>query len=228
MSLRDRSSAAGPTISEAIRPTDEFAADERLLRTGRPAVRVSVLSERALSIGIAVPEAADFVARARAAGLPVVRRSSGGTGVLHEPGDLAWSVVVPRTHPVAGRGFVRAYGRIGAGVVRALARYGVAARWTSAPALDADCCVLSGRGEVLEVERRLLGGAAQHLTGGALLHQGMLAAAVDRPAHELVFGLDRRTLDRLVGWAELGARVDSRPLAATVGAELAADLLPPP
>lgn len=217
--------ATPPTIAVGVPPGEEFVADERLLRAGRAAVRVSVLDERALSVGVAVPDAAPFVLRARRTGLPVVRRTSGGTGVLHAPGDLAWSVVLPKEHPAVGRGFVRAYGRIGAGVVRALARHGAPVAWASAPELAPDCCVLSGRGEVLGSGARIVGGAAQHLAGGALLHQGMIAAAVDRPLHATLFELPPHAADRLVGWRELGAPVEPRRLAETVAAELAADFL---
>ena len=190
---------------DRISCADEFAEDERLLRAGVPSVRAVVVAGRALSYGAGVREDAGFVVRARAEGIPTVRRASGGTGVLHEDGDLAWSVVLPREHPAVGRGFVRAYDRLGAGVVDFLARHRVAAVWLSAPGLSDDCCVLSGRGRVLAVGSRILGGAAQHLTRSTLLHQGMIARAVDRDTNGRLFALrGSDALERLAGLEDVG------------------------
>ncbi|MGC2359957.1 MAG: hypothetical protein WA691_06605 [Thermoplasmata archaeon] len=200
---------------------EEFAADERLLRSGGPSVRVTVLSDIAVSYGVGVREDAPYLGRARRAGLPVVRRHSGGTGVLHAPGDLAWSVVLPREHRSVGRDFVRAYARLGMGAVRFLGRYGVAAEWVAPPNLSSDVCVLSARGRVLAAGPQILGGAAQHLTGSALLHQGMVHRSVDVGAVSQLFGIsDPAVARRLVGLRELGISAPPSVLAEELATEL--------
>jgi lipoate-protein ligase A len=195
------------TVALGISCAEEFVEDARLLRAGAPEVRVAMLGDAALSYGVGVPPDAAYLAAARGVGLPVVRRTTGGTGVLHAPGDLAWTVVLPTEHPAAGRDYVRAYARLGAGAVRFLHDRGVEAAWVPPPGLSADFCFFSARGEVLAVGPRILGGAAQHLTREALLHQGVLPLHVDRRRIQAVFGLPAPTLaDRLVGLREMGLR----------------------
>ena len=196
-----------------------------MLRAGGPGVRVSVLSGHSLSVGVGVRGDAPYLGRARTAGLSVARRTSGGTGVVHAPGDLAWSVVLPRSHPNVGRDYVRGFARLGAGVVRFLHRQQLSSEWVPAPALDPDCCVLSGRGQVLTVGSRVLGGAAQHLSRTALLHQGMIPRTVDRELLAGVFAFpDPTVLSRLTSLEELGVHAPSPDLARQLAEELARDL----
>lgn len=202
----------------------EFREDERLLRSGAPAVRVVTLSDVTVSYGVGVRSDVEYLARAQAMGVPVVRRTSGGTGVLHAPGDLAWSIVIPRTDPIVGRDFARGYARLGAGVIRFLHRLGVRAAWVAPPDLSSDYCVLSGRGQVLAVGDRALGGAAQHLSRSALLHQGMLPLTVDREAVARIFRIPAPVLaSRITGLRELGVADDPTALATSLARELAAD-----
>ncbi len=185
------------------------------------AVRVSVLSESAVSFGVGVPADASYLVRARAAGLPVVRRSSGGTGVLHASGDITWSLVIPRTHPTVGRDFVRAYDRLGTGPVRFLDRQGVRAEWVPPPHLAPEYCVLSDRGQVLSVGPRILGGAAQHLSPTALMHHGMIPLSVDRELVARLFGLsDALLTERLTGLRELGITAPPEELAPQLATEI--------
>jgi lipoate-protein ligase A len=203
--------------------SEEFREDERLLRAAAPAVRVTVLSDRALSYGVSIRSDAAFLDRARAEGLPVARRTSGGSGVLHEVGDLAWSVVLPRTHAAVGRDYLRAYARLGAGVVRFLRRQGGDGAWVPSPELARDCCVLSGRGEVLSVRGRIVGGAAQHVTASALLHQGMVSTVVDRALVARLFAIgDAAVVERLGGLRDLGIVDPAERLAQQLAEELAA------
>jgi lipoate-protein ligase A len=201
--------------------------DEDRLRRGLPSVRVTPVTERSVSIGVATPSDAPFVRRAREAGWPVVRRRSGGSGVLHLPGDLVWSVVLPRADPRVGPDFVRAFGRFGAGAVRFLSGRGVTGRWGAAPGLAPEYCVLSARGEVLSVGDRVLGGAAQHATARALLHHGTIARRVDLDALARLFEIrDPDRLDRLTGLEELGMRASPADLADELASALESELGP--
>jgi lipoate-protein ligase A len=196
-----------------------------MLRAGVPAVRVGVVTDLAVSYGLGVPEDAAYLERARGQGVAVVRRGSGGTGVLHAPGDIVWSVVLPRSDARVGRDFVRAYPRLGAGVVRFLARHTVPAEWGPPPDLVADYCVLSARGQVLTARGRVLGGAAQHLSRSAILHQGTLPHEVDRPRIAELFSIsDPELTGRLVGLRELGLGAPPQDLAHELATGLVSSL----
>ena len=143
---RVRRSIGPPTTG-----ADNVAEDDRLLEEGVVSVRAAPLIDESVSVGVSQGDDAPCAAAARAQGIPVVRRTTGGTGLLHLPGDVAWSVVLPRGHPLVGSDFTRAYGRIGAGVVDGLEPRGVRASWSPALGVNADYCFLGAWGEALTV-----------------------------------------------------------------------------
>ncbi len=216
------------TVDRAIACAENARADEALLRRGVRAGRVAVLADRALSVGIGVRPDATYLARARAQGWAVVRRSSGGTAVAHAPGDLTWTIVLSRTDARVGNDYARKYDRLGRAVVRFLADLGVTARWAPAPGLSDAYCLLGPRGSALWVDDRVLGGAAQHVSGTALLHHGVLPRSVDPAALGRVFHLPRLGgLDRLTSLRELGIADPPDDLAGALAAELDRELAGP-
>lgn len=170
-------------------PAENEARDASDLSAAKPKVRVARMSAPALSLGVGQPLSTATARRARALGLPVFRRSTGGTGVLLGEGDVVWSIVLPRSDGRVGADFVHAYGRFGRGVVHTLASFGVESAWGPALGLSEEYCFLGSRGCALMVEERVLGGAAQHATQHALLHHGVLPLTIDRQRLEAVFGL---------------------------------------
>ncbi len=226
----DRPVLARPRVSFGpSRTAEENArADASLVRSGGSGGCVTSLSDRSVSVGVGVRGAPPYLRRARRLGLAVVRRTSGGTAVVHGPGDLAWSLVVPRRDPRAGPDFVRAYGRLGAGVVRFLARRGIVASWQPSPGLSAEYCLLGSRGYALAVGDRILGGAAQHATATSLLHHGIVPLEVDRPLIARLFGWDSPgPADRLTGLRELGIADPIETLGRDLAAALDVELAPP-
>ncbi|MCI4352396.1 MAG: hypothetical protein L3K14_03295 [Thermoplasmata archaeon] len=181
----ERRESPVPTIT----PEEYTRTDEELLRDGRPVARTAVLSSAALSIGVSQRDDAPCVLRARGLGIPVVRRSSGGLGLWHAPGDVVWSLILPRSDVRVGNDFSKAYARLGAGAVRFLGDFGVAGEWRAPAGPPSEYCLLAGRGAVLAVGERALGGAAQHLTRLALLHHGVLPYRLDLPRLSEVFDL---------------------------------------
>jgi lipoate-protein ligase A len=165
------------------------AGDEAALHLGEPCVRVSRLKERTLSLGVSQPATVPPALRAARAGLPVSRRLSGGVALLHEEGDVLWSIVLPRDSPLVGRDFVRAYPRLGEGVARALGSRGVRAEWLPAPLSFPTYCLFSGKGFVLSGSRGALGGASQHLTSKTLLHHGTLSTSLSPETLEALFDM---------------------------------------
>jgi lipoate-protein ligase A len=213
-----------PCVEHDVLVAENLRAEAEMLASGRPSIRVAVLQGRALTYGAGGTEDAPYVQRARERGVAVFRRSSGGTGVLHDEGDLAWTVVLPRSDPRVGRRFVHAYDRLGAGVADALKDVGIEGTWVEPLGLDAGCCLLGPRGQVLVAGARVLGGAAQHLTSRALLHHGHVPATIDRDELRAIFDLDAPTSERLTALDELAAGVDPSAWALTLAQRLAGSL----
>jgi len=191
--------------------------DDDALREGRRIARSGILNDRSVSIGIGVRPTEEFLERCRDLGLPVVRRSSGGSGLLHLPGDLVWSVVLPREDPLIAGGFTRAYRPLGAPLVAALTAHGIEAGWTDPPATSDRFCLFGRRGEVLSFANKVLGGAAQRLARGRLLHHGVVNGPVDRPTIAKVFEVPAEELDERLGgvgesWPEVSIESIGRSL----------------
>jgi lipoate-protein ligase A len=188
-------------------------------------VRVAVLNARCVTFGVGVDRRASFLRRAEAEGIRTVPRRTGGTGLLHEVGDLSWSVVLPRDDPRVGPDFTRAYARLGRGVVGWLAAHAAPARWDPAPDLARSYCTLGERGSVLTVENRILGGAAQHAVRTGLLHHGMISRTVDRPTIDRLFDLGSPSpTARLGSLVEQGLTAPTSELARELADAIAADL----
>lgn len=219
--------ADGPRPAGPVEMGAEVVLQEELLRRALPAARVAVVRERTVSYGVRVAEDAPYLRRARSEGIATAARTGGGTGVLHLENDLLWAVVLPRSDPRVGRDFVRAYGRFGAGLVRALADEGLEARWAAPPGLVEEYCPLSSAGKVLVVDGRIVGGAAQHVTSNALLHHGAVSVGIDRAAVDRLFDLPAGGPSRrLGGLAELGVVATPAQLAVRVERALAETLGP--
>ncbi len=187
---------------------------EQLLRAGRRVVQVATLRSPGVSYGVGVPADAPYLRRAAESGAEVVRRNSGGTGLVHAAGDLLWAVVLPRSDHRVGRDFVHAYGRFGGGLVTLLEEFGVRGAWTAPPGISDDYCPLSARGCVLEVDGKVLSAAAQHVTRQALLHHGTLPLSVDRAQLSAWFDWSPSgPATRLTSLHDLGIRARGRDLA---------------
>jgi lipoate-protein ligase A len=78
---------------------------------------------------------------------------------------------------------------------------------------------------VLSVGGRIVGGAAQHLTATALLHQGTISTELDRAAIDRLFGFcPPSPSDRLGSLRELGLKDPPDRLALGLAAAIARDL----
>jgi lipoate-protein ligase A len=152
-----------------------MAVDEALLRHCRgPVLRFYRWAEPdAVSIGY-------FQARADApAGRPFVRRYTGG-GLVDHAGDFTYSVILPRTHPLAGAGTSECYRRIHEALALALRHAGVPARLAAADDAVASraCFQKAVRYDVVTAAARgaKLAGAAQRRARAGCLHQGSVRA----------------------------------------------------
>ncbi|MHB8352221.1 MAG: lipoate--protein ligase family protein [Thermoplasmata archaeon] len=202
-------------LPELLDGAGHQARDIELLRAAAPAVRIGVVTDLYLSLGVAQPDGAPCAVRARELGIPVLRRSSGGTAVLGRPGDLLWARVLPREDPGVGRDYVRAYGRLGAGATAFLRGLGATdVDWKEPSGISEELCLMSTRGRVLTCGGRTVGGAAQHRTSRALLHHGILMREVDPTLLAELFRIPEPIVRRqLVGLVEWAPEVPARQLA---------------
>jgi lipoate-protein ligase A len=190
----------GVSCLQPVTPAEEQAWNERrLTRPIRaPLVRAWRYRRRAVVLGCSQQPDAAMTAAARAAGVALVERRSGGGAVLAGPWLLGVSVVLPRDHPLVVPAITESYRWFGEAHAAALRRSGiecqavtvatamaVARRWRVPPAGAAPawaCFGGLGPWEVMTAAGRKLVGLAQvRRRAGALLVSGTLLAEPDWP-----------------------------------------------
>ncbi len=146
-----------------------MAVDEALLRSSpHPVLRIYEWEEDAVSIGYfqrweEVP-----------AGRAFVRRWTGG-GLVDHAADLTYTVIVPRSHPVAHLSTLDAYRLFHAAVCQALLSLGFSAELAADSEREpsARCFARPVRFDVMAGGKKVAGGA-QRRTREGLLHQGSI------------------------------------------------------
>lgn len=191
-----------------------MAVDHALLESaqqgGPPALRLYRWTPACLSLGRNQTALGIYDAgRAARLGLDVVRRPTGGLGVLHDD-ELTYSV----TAPVSVLGGARpAYQRINEALLAALQVMGVRAAAAAAPAAGgmhpkaaaaSPCFQVPAEGEVVAAGRKLVGSAQRCERRGLLQHGSVLRS-----------GSQDRVLELLAGARVRGA--DDRPAPAPAG-----------
>ncbi|MBM4021041.1 MAG: hypothetical protein FJ284_02145 [Planctomycetes bacterium] len=169
---------------------ENMAADEVLAAeaaaTGRPLVRFYGWSEPTVSLG-GFQRLAEARASAAIAGLPLVRRPSGGGAILHG-GDLTYAAAVPRGHPWGGDP-QSLYDAFHAALETVLRDFGVAATRHPGRPRDAGdehrllCFDRRARGDLIVASaaagadgHKILGSAQRRLHAAVLQHGSLLLA----------------------------------------------------
>ena len=198
-----------------------LADDENALASAAPTVRVGVVRRPTLSFGVGHRPDPAVQARAAERGWGLAGRRSGGTSLYHAPGDLVWSIVLPRRDARVGRDYAHAYVRLGAGLVDWLAGLGVTSAWELASDAFPPYCLLNGLGRTLRVSGRAVAGAAQHATRSGMLHHGGVSVSLDETALTAVFDLPDDVLAAdLAGLRTFGVSETSERLARGLTAAL--------
>lgn len=163
-------------------PTN-MAVDEAILTAvasgaSPPTVRVYCWEPPCLSLGYFQPlEEANLDECARR-GVPVVRRATGGSAILHAD-ELTYSVSVLENDPHVRGDVLTSYGAIASVLVQALARLGVAAALAPVSGVPIGGkrpapCFLRPAGHEIVAKGRKLVGSAQVRRNGALLQHGAM------------------------------------------------------
>jgi lipoate-protein ligase A len=185
-----------------------------------------------LSIGLAQRIADVDRQAATAAGVQLVRRSSGGTAVLHRD-QIGWSVSLPAGHRLAPADIVESYRRHGEIARLFCAKLGVAGEAVSPeqarapladPALAAACFGSLAPYEIVVDGARKLIGWGQVRRRGIVMHHAVLSRRFDASALVALLNTDRTRLAdllaaRITGLDEAAGR---RPAAREIEAALIA------
>jgi lipoate-protein ligase A len=198
--------------------TDEALLDE-VAAGAPPALRLYRWAPPAVSLGRFQPAAdVDLDACARL-GVEVVRRPTGGQGLLHGA-DLTYAVAMPRPGGAAG-GVDAVYVRLAGALIAGLADLGVDAAIARHDGPAGPVCFAGQQGADLRVGDRKLCGSAQVRRGGAVLQHGSIMltrlpfdeTAVLRPRPGSVPLTSAQLRAATVTMEELGAPIDPHAVA---------------
>lgn len=159
---------------------------------GRISVLLSSWEGPVVVLGYAQkPEDADLD-WCRAEGVPVLRRLTGGTGVIH-CGDLGIGLFLPQDHPWA-TGVVGLYGRfldVLGPVLRSLdSEVSSLAEPAHAGRVRSSICFLDQLSDTLVVDGRKVVGCAQTRRRGAVLIHAAVLLGLDAELYARVFGVE--------------------------------------
>jgi len=136
------------------------------------------------------PEEADLE-WCRAQGVPVLRRLTGGTGVIHR-GDLGIGLTLPMQHPWA-KGILGLYGRFLDVLGPALRSLGSEVSRLADPArasrVRSPICFLDQLSDTLVVDGKKVVGCAQTRRSGAVLIHAAILLGLDAELYARVFGV---------------------------------------
>lgn len=170
-------------IDGPLSGAENMSIDEGLLLRavdGRSAIRFYRWSAPTISLGHF--QQAPAALAGSLAGLPVVRRLSGGGAILHDR-ELTYSCALPAGHPLCGAP-ARLYEAAHAAIIETLREdFGIESRLRGAglPGDDAFLCYARGDARDIVIGNRKIVGSAQRRRRGAVLQHGsILLAASDR------------------------------------------------
>lgn len=198
-----------------LRGAQNMARDEALLTEAIPTVRLYGWRPACVSLGRAQTEAEVDVEAARAWGLDVVRRATGGGAILHNESEVTYGVVLPLDHPGLPRDISGSFSFVSEGIVRALRVLGLPAEIESVPDNTRETlCYVRKQGTNVMVRGRKISGGAQRRTDKALLQHGTVIVERDDARMARLFRTDEATIARRVtSLQEEGVRVARAKLA---------------
>jgi lipoate-protein ligase A len=196
------------------RGEENMAIDEALLERGEPVVRLYGWRPAAVSLGRSQTEAAVRTEVARAFGIDVVQRSTGGGAILHNEDEVTYAVVVPVSYPGLPRDIPGSFAFLSEGVRRALVSLGIPAEVESAPGRASEnLCYLRHQGTNLFVRGRKVSGGAQRRTPTAVLQHGTVIVERDEERMAELFDSSSGAIaSKVTSLREEGLRIPRRAL----------------
>lgn len=152
--------------SDSTRAAFYFAAEEYIMRELRPREAALMLWSTGDTVMLGANQVADAEADrtyAKASGIEIVRRSSGGGAIFTDGGTLQYTVILPYKTGMSARDFVRDW--LAEPVVRTTARFGAAATF-------------EGRNDIV-ISGRKISGTAQYIKNGYICSHGSLLFNTD-------------------------------------------------
>ena len=175
-------------------PHDDLAREAWLLERaaeGRISVFLTSWEGPVVVLGYAQKAEEADLEICRAESMPVLRRLTGGTGVIHS-GDLGVGLALPMQHPWA-RGIVGLYGRFLDVLGPALRSLGSEVFRLADPArtnrVRSPVCFLDQLSDTLVVDGKKVVGCAQTRRGGAVLIHAAILLGLDVELYASVFGV---------------------------------------
>ena len=160
----------------------------------------------------------------RSQGLPVLRRLTGGTGVVHR-GDLGVGLVLPKEHPWA-EGIIGLYGRFLDVLEPALAAVGAEVSRLAEPRrgsrVRSPICFLDQLSDTLVVDGRKAVGCAQTRRRGAVLIHAAVLLGLDAGLYARIFDLPEEEV--CAGLAPAAPGADPHAVGEAIATELAKTL----
>lgn len=213
-------------VDEPATGAYNMARDEALLAEAIPTLRLYGWRPACVSLGRAQTEADIDLDAARAYGLDVVRRATGGGAILHNAQEVTYAVILPLDHPGLPRDIPGSFALMSAGVVEALRALGLPAAIESVKDNTREAlCYVRKQGTNVVVGERKISGGAQRRTDKAILQHGTII--VDRD-EERMARLFRTPVDdiraRVTSLEEEGVRVSREKLIETLARAYRASL----
>ena len=197
-----------------LRAAENMARDEALLAEAQPVVRLYGWRPAAVSLGRAQTEAEVDLDAARAWGLDVVRRATGGGAILHNETEVTYGVVLPLDHPGLPRDISGSFSFLSAGVVEALRALGLPAEIESVPDNTRETlCYVRKQGTNVMVNGRKISGGAQRRSDKAVLQHGTVIVERDEERMARLFRTPADEIRaRVTSLEEEGVRVSREKL----------------
>jgi lipoyl(octanoyl) transferase len=165
----------------------------------------------------------------RARGVSVLRRCTGGTGVVHQ-GDLALSLALPAAHPWA-RSIPDSYDGFVAAIERGLGTLGIATRRSSkregARHKRSPICFEDHASETLLMGQKKVLGCAQMRRNRAVLVHGVLLLGLDTGLQAQIYKVPETHIGSLLGHLPKAAVRSPEFLAAHLAQAIAGALIEP-
>ena len=186
-----------------------MARDEALLEEAVPTVRLYGWRPACVSLGRSQTEADVDLDAARAWGLDVVPRCTGGGAILHNEAEVTYAVVLPLDHPGLPRDISGSFAFLGAGVVEGLRMLGLPAEVESVPDNTRETlCYVRRQGTNVMVRGRKISGGAQRRNGEAVLQHGTVIVDRDEARMARLFRAPEETIRaRVTSLREEGVEV---------------------